>query len=239
MTRPGTINSHLTSELTLRRILETSCRQGYSEIGNTARQIILTGIWDDTPNPIRELETLNFAERIGDKELIGPACYRVMCSKYSVKDDYRDFVWELNVGQKARLEHGRKQLTLKWQEIFEGWGIQTAADGSAWLQDAWIALAQGRYPLHDVVSRIKAARAAVLFTVNAVGKHSSLRIQLEEIKSSTYMYSVLRLLIVRYVPILTANHKTPLRPHATNELPKEKGNYGQLDGLNIDSAASG
>lgn len=100
--------------------METSCREGYSEIGMGARRILLQKVWDDAMNLDLELDMLDFAERIGDKELIGGAYYRVMCSVYS--SEHRG--WKLDARRMAKLEHGKAQLISKWQEIFEDWGLQ-------------------------------------------------------------------------------------------------------------------
>lgn len=195
MTQEGTIKSHLTPEITLRRILETSCRRGYSEIGKAAHQIILKGVWDDATNPTAELEMLDFAERIGNKELIGAAYYRVLCSGSASIEDGLFAGRELDASRLAKLEHGRKLLTLKWQELFEKWGVETASDESVWLQEVWIALAKGRFPLHDVVGRVKAAMKSIIDTSGGIFrymmKHRALKAQLEEVKSSMYNFFTL------------------------------------------------
>lgn len=136
-----------------------------------------------------ELDMLDFAERIGDKELIGGAYYRVMCSVYS--SEHRG--WKLDARRMAKLEHGKAQLISKWQEIFEDWGLQqfqsevSEAKDEFWLHRVWKALAKGRFPLHDVVGKIKAAMST-LRVRNGIGnpRRELMQTQLDEIKSVLY-----------------------------------------------------
>lgn len=183
-------------ELTPYRLLDISEMLNQPKIGSVARNLILEKIWDRYFHMTQEqaVEALMFGERVGDKQIVGAAYYRVMLwldrphpltpSISTLLGDYENLYQE-------NLRRGKERCSGEWDRIFAEWGSgEDEALSAEWLGQTWLALVKSNFPQCDVVGKVSAGLNVLLRNSGGSGgwdwKRVAVKAQLDSIKFSIY-----------------------------------------------------